>query len=315
MVSREQVGRLRPGTLIFELEPGMVQVGSNPDHAITLSGLDAHEVAWLQTMSQGRGNLPLPPRYRTLLGRLGQAGLLATPSPLAPLRVQVHGLDRVGVRLMRLLAGAGVRALEVRDRRPVDDHVANLFPPHSLGVSRQKAAREALRQCCPDLPLGSLDHPDLVVVSSARTWDHGTLAQMLSSDITHLPVVQDDRAVTIGPLIAPGITACAVCIDKHTNDLVPGWSQMGLDLAALDPAVTPDHLSTAAAGMTLAMVQALVSGKPLGSQDKPLGTPGAPTLSWRLSETGLQTQEWHPHPACGCGAYSRTVPGVSPLAG
>ncbi len=293
--------RLRAETLVFEVSPGLVQVGSTPEHSVLLTGIDQEELAWLNALAADKKQRTIPPRAPALLKKLEEAGLLRTPSPLEEMRVRVQGLDRIGLRLMQLLANAGVRALEVRDRRPVDDQVSGLLPAHTLGITRQKAAKDALKRCCPDTRVTHLDQPDLVFVSSARVWDHGVLSELVSHDVAHLPVVQEDRAITVGPLIAPGRTPCALCIDKHVQDTLPQWPQMHMVLQTLSRLSAPDHLCAAGAGLALAMAEAVVNNRPLSPTVVPLGLgPTDTAVAWRISDSGLDHLHWRTHRKCAC---------------
>lgn len=300
---------LRPQTFVCELEPGVVQVGSTARHSVLFSHLTKDEVTWIKALAKPeskRRTRPqesaiLPDRLHTIIGMLDAADLLATDtSPIHDLTVRVVGLDRIGARIAMLLAEANISALELRDRRTVDASVGSVFSTQDMGQTRQSALRKRIRHRHPTLPVGAIVDPDLVIVTGGRVWDHGLLGRLLSQDLPHIPVMQDDRTVTIGPLIAPGITACALCVDLHIHDRLPLWPKVALALASAEVPRVADHLCMAAAGLTVTMVEAVAAGIPLEGTDGPTGSAGGLTQSWRLTTAGVETGVWSPHPDCSC---------------
>lgn len=340
--------KLRPGTFIYEIESGMLQVGSSPQHAVLLSSLSPTEMAWVKDLAappplssrekntQGRttrvprgtawknhekepptaGDEPeLSARQAEILRLLDAVGLLHEEMhPLQRLDVRVMGLDRVGTRIALLLASAGVHGLELQDRRLVDAHVEDLYPSADAGLPRTRALGNEIRRIHPRVRVGRLSMPDLVIVSDERVWDHGVLGLLLSEDVTHLPVIQEDRSITVGPLVAPGVSACALCVDMHIHDVLPEWPKMALTLSQTELPSVPDHLTAAAAGLAVTMVEAIALGVPLLNDGSALGTKGAPSQSWRVSQSGVHTDLWTPHPRCTCstGLLGRTS---HPIAG
>ncbi len=301
--------KLRPDTFVHELSPGVLQVGSRPDSMVILSNLSAADVAWVQGMrvprprTQGRSRRTtrVTKKQRELLGYLDAAGLLASSvNALAHLHVRVVGLDAVGARVARLLAGSGVAALDIQDRTSVDASVESAYSNQAAGLVRQTALRAQILKQHPEVRVGAITEPDLVIVCGRRAWDHGTMGRLLSQDRTHLPVTQDNQSVTVGPLIAPGVTACALCVDLHKQDAQPLWAKAAFAMAAAPAAAAPDYLAMAAAGLTVAMVEAVASSRPLQGDVEPLGRIGGPSQSWTVTMGGVQTQRWTPHPRCTC---------------
>ncbi len=300
--------KLRPDTFVHELSPGVLQVGSRPDSMVILSNLTAADVAWVHGMrvprprSQARTRRTrVTKKQRELLGYLEAAGLVAPPDDaLARLHVRVVGLDSVGARVARLLAEGGVAALDLQDRASVDAHVENAYSNEAAGLVRQTALRAQIIKQHPEVRVGAITEPDLVVVCGKRAWDHGTMGRLLSQDRTHLPVTQDNQSVTVGPLVAPGVTACALCVDLHKQDAQPLWAKAAFAMAAAPRASAPDYLAMAAAGLTVAMVEAVASGQPLEGDVEPLGRIGGPSQSWTVTMRGVQKERWTPHPRCTC---------------
>lgn len=303
--------KLRPDTFVHELSPGVLQVGSRPESMVILSNLTPSDVQWVHSMrvprpraqsrTRARKSSRLTKKQKELLGYLGAAGLLATAgNAMAGLQVRIVGLNGVGARVAVMLAQAGVAALELRDRGSVDARVENAYSRGSSGLVRQTALRNQVLKQNPDVRVGAINNPDLVVVCGKRAWDHGTLGRLLSQDRIHVPITQDNESVTVGPLIAPGITACALCVDLHVQDSHPLWAKSTFALAAAPPAAPPDYLSAAAAGLAVSMISAVAAGKPLQGEVEPMGSAGGSSQSWTVSQGGVEVRSWKPHPRCTC---------------
>ena len=293
---------LKPGTLIFEVSKGLLQVGSTPNQSVLLSDLTNEEVRWVHSLRTRRARLKqLSQREEDILRLLDAANLtLPARSPLNNLNVRVVGLDRVGVRLAHLLARAQVRSLELAGEGLVDGDVENLFPRGSLGNEKRTELRRVIKSQKPELLIQKLARPDLVILCSDRVWDPGLTGSLLSQDINHLPIVADQGSITVGPLVAPGVTACTTCLDFAIQDVIPAWPKMSLALSREPLEPVPDHMCATAAGLTVAMVESVARGLPPVEGGEAVGRVGGPSYSWRLTETGVSAEEWSPHPACSC---------------
>lgn len=121
----------------------------------------------------------------------------------------------------------------------------------------------------------------------------------LSLDALHLPVVVGDEAVTIGPLVRPGESACLHCIDRHRADRDPAWPtiatqlldarrrNVAIGLPAAHSAVTFDTVGTVAR-----VVERLRAGRRSGLEHAQVRI-NAETGA--VSRRGVQ-----PHPNCHC---------------
>ena len=318
---------LRAHTFVGEIEPGRLQVGSAPPRTVVFSSLSRAETAWIKSLSptitsgqpQPRANVArnrkgsqqgrprgsasensLTARQKEMLVMLDAVGLLEDGhNPLADLRIRVSGLDRIGARVATLLAEEGVRELELRDRRAIEQVMPPAFTESHLGKIRQTVLARHLRGRYPGLRVAGQAMPDLVVVCSGSVWDHGTLGRLLSRDIPHLPVVQRDREVQVGPLIVPGVTGCALCADLSIQDSFPLWAKSSLALANAPQPLTPDHLCMTAAGLAVTLIHAAATGAtPVGAPN-PTGVGGV-SYSLTVGSNGVETRAWHPHPGCSC---------------
>lgn len=293
---------LKPGTLIFEVSEGLLQVGSSPNQSVLLSSLTKEEVKWLKALRTRRARVKnLSQREEEML-RLLDAGNLTDDgaNPLEHLRVRIVGLDRVGTRVAHMLARAGVHSLELVDRTLVDEEVEDLYPRSALGRARQSELRRAIKGQRPNFLIQKLARPDLVILSSSRVWDPGLTGALLSEDINYLPVVREQGSVTVGPLVAPGVTACTTCLDLYVQESIPSWPKMALELASCAPISTPDYMCATAAGLTVAMIEAVAQGRPPVEGGEPIGRLGGPSYSWRVTRLGVAAEGWQAHPNCTC---------------
>ncbi len=324
---------LRVGTFVHEVSPGLVQVGSTPEHAVTFTGLAPQETKWIKSLvpahrleSQRRKTnrcAVLTERQEEILKLMDAVELLAPArDPMEHLRIRVVGLNKVGIRIATLLAEAGVKYLDVRDSQLVDANVEHLFAPEDKGKPRLQALRKQLARSR-NIRVGRTTYPDLVITCSDRVWDHGVLGVLLSHDINHLPVVTDDRAIHVGPLIAPGMTACALCVEMHVDAMLPNWPSVALALRNCGQAPVADHMASTAAGLAVTMVEAAALGlnSPVVDTDTESETDteidagmsprtdgenstrnphGLPSQSWRVTQLGVDSVSWYPHPDCRC---------------
>ncbi|MFM9555585.1 bacteriocin biosynthesis cyclodehydratase domain-containing protein [Streptomyces sp. cf124] len=241
------------------------------------------------------------------------------------LRVQVRGAGRVGSVLASLLSGAGVGEVDVRDVGRVEpsDVAPGGLPAESIGERRDTAARRAARHAAPDRPprrrrgsrppgapngdltverlreeagfsLVILAPRDGVDVHAPRPM---TAEPLISSGTPHLYAGVVEGTGVVGPLVLPGETGCAGCLEQSRTDrdetwprLVAQWrSGQPHQLEACDLA-----LATTVAGLAAAHALAFLDGL----------TPSSTGVRWEVSVPGF---DWHsrpvwPHPACSCTA-------------
>ncbi|MFF2199541.1 TOMM precursor leader peptide-binding protein [Streptomyces sp. NPDC058145] len=246
------------------------------------------------------------------LGRLAARGSL---------RVQVRGAGRVGAVLASVLSGAGVGEVDVRDVGRVEpwDVAPAGLPADSLRERRQDAARAAVRRAAPGRPArrtraaaaagtgAGTDEPGLSLVILAPRDDVAVHAPdpfaaepLMASGTPHLYAGVVEGTGVVGPLVLPGGTSCAGCLQQDRTDRDPAWPRLVAQwrsgnarrVGACDLA-----LATAVAGLAAAHALAFLDGE----------SPSSAGTRWETSLPGLT---WHsrpiwPHPACGCGAAER----------
>ncbi|MFJ5551949.1 TOMM precursor leader peptide-binding protein [Streptomyces sp. NPDC093225] len=236
--------------------------------------------------------------------------------------VQVRGLGRVGAVIASVLSGAGVGRVEVMDGGVVEpgDPVPGGMPPEAVGLRRAVAGAELVRDSAPERgPGGDRDggpgagrgrapgpdgaaRPALVVVTpregiEAHAPDPGRAADWLASGTPHLYAGVLEGTGIVGPLVLPGDTACAGCMERERVDRDPAWprllTQWRSGRGRAGPACDMG-LAVAVAGLAAAHALAFLDGE----------LPGSAGARWEAALPGL---DWRrsvlvPHPGCPCGA-------------
>ncbi|MEU5521829.1 TOMM precursor leader peptide-binding protein [Streptomyces sp. NPDC047860] len=234
------------------------------------------------------------------------------------MRVQVRGAGRVGGVLAALLSGAGVGGVEVRDVGRVEpwDVAPGGLPAEAVGDLRDEAARGAVRRAAPGRPprrsaRSTLDGTDpgfsLVLLAprddvAVYAPDPSAAEGLVSSGTAHLHVGVVEGTGVVGPLVLPGETGCAGCLQQDRADRDPTWPRLIAQwrsgrqrrVGACDLA-----LATTVAGLAAAHALAFLDG----------AVPSSAGARWEVSVPGLHWRArpvW-PHPACPCGAAGRAA--------
>ncbi|MFG2353866.1 TOMM precursor leader peptide-binding protein [Streptomyces sp. NPDC048521] len=232
------------------------------------------------------------------------------------LRVQVRGAGRVGAVLASVLAGAGVGEVDVRDVGRVEpwDVAPGGLPAESLGERRDAAARAAVRRAAPDRPPRRPHSPgsgaedpglSLVILTprddvAVHAPDPSTAEPLMASGTPHLYAGVVEGTGVVGPLVLPGESSCAGCLQENRTDRDPAWPRLVSQWRsgrARQVGACDLTLATAVAGLAAAHALAFLDGE----------SPSGIGVRWEVSVPGLN---WHsrpvwPHPACGCGAAER----------
>ena len=255
---------LDPAVPLLWLDPTRLRVGLDPRHHVVLPHATASTVETLRTMrvSDGlrpeSGTAPGGDALSSLHGRLAAMDLLACGGPWRPAAttwVQVVGSGAVATTVTTAL--------------------------QSLGLGR-----------CDSAPVLASMTPDLVVVAPDNGRGDAFAAHLQARGITHLWAhLRDGRAV-VGPLVAPGVTACLRCHDLHRTALDPAWSDLMVQWEQACPASVGPSVTLLAGLVTRQVHQWLVGQARAGwgatFEESPTGT-----VEWQL---------WPMHPDCGCGA-------------
>ncbi|WP_340376317.1 TOMM precursor leader peptide-binding protein [Streptomyces sp. SS7] len=234
------------------------------------------------------------------------------------LRVRVHGAGRVGAVLAALLSGAGIGEVDVRDGGRVEpgDVAPGGLSAESVGERRDEAARRAVRAAAPDRrsrrrtgsPSGT-GNPGLALVIIAARDDVRTYAPppsaaepLLASGTPHLYAGVVEATGVVGPLVLPGETGCAGCLQRTRTDRDETWPRLVAQWQSgrRRPARACDlTLATAVAGLAAAHALTFLDGR----------LPSSAGARWEVSLPALQ---WHarpvrPHSACPCGAFGEAA--------
>ncbi len=136
--------------------------------------------------------------------------------------------------------------------------------------------------------------PRLAVLVADRVVRPADHRGWLRRDIPHLPVVVGDTAITVGPLVLPGASACLHCAALHRRDDDSAWPAIAAQLAA-HPAPARHPLREAAA---LALAARVVATALDGHARTVAGR------EWRVAGDGSELSERAIalHPECRCAA-------------
>ncbi|MEU7026894.1 TOMM precursor leader peptide-binding protein [Streptomyces sp. NPDC046275] len=230
-------------------------------------------------------------------------------------RVQVRGAGRVGAAVAALLSAAGVGRVEVLDRGTVPpwEVTPGGLPAEAVGERRTVAARRLVGRSAPGgrpprAASGGRDdgggEPGLALVVVAPRDGLGAYVPdplpaeaWLATGTPHLYAGVLEATGVVGPLVLPGGTACAGCMQRERTDREPVWPRLPAQWRSGPPHALPAcdvTLAAAVAGLAAAHALAFLDG------DLPAST-GArwevslPLLEWRSAPVRA-------HPACPCGA-------------
>lgn len=314
---------LAPGTAVLPRGAEGVQIGADPDHHLVLTGLTAPQRAWLLRAARaavppqpGATDFPRaarvdapPPGSDHLVALIGAAGLLAAgPEPHArPPSVRIDGLDGVTAPAAVLLARSGVRSFDLVDPRRVDLSMRGTLPTAMFALPRPRAVRDLLASVDAQTLCGRLPAPDVVVVSRPRRLDDAVAGMLLVEDRRHLLVVQHERSVVVGPLVRPGITACAQCLDLRLADADPSWPMLTRQMGDWPLPAPPAAAAHVAALEVARCVLARGAGPETGSSALGPALGGDPGRTRaHIDPSGrVRFEAVSPHPRCGCGAAGR----------
>ncbi|MFG2116512.1 ThiF family adenylyltransferase [Streptomyces sp. NPDC048718] len=233
-------------------------------------------------------------------------------------RVQVRGAGRVGAAVAALLSAAGVGRVEVLDSGTVAPWEVSPggLPAEDVGERRAVAARRLVGRSAPggrvprEAARGTGDGGEpgwsLVVVAprdglGAYVPDPLPAEHWLATGTPHLYAGVLEATGVVGPLVLPGGTACAGCIQQERADREPLWPRLPAQWRSGRPHALPAcdvALASAVAGLAAAHALAFLDGD-LPSSTGARWEVSLPLLEWRSAPVRA-------HPACPCGARSGT---------
>ncbi|WP_282796852.1 ThiF family adenylyltransferase [Streptomyces sp. CC224B] len=226
-------------------------------------------------------------------------------------RVRVQGTGRVGALVASVLSGAGVGQVDVMDGGCVEpwDVAPGGLPADSVGQRRDAAARRAVRQAAPGRPPR---HPEarttgerplsLVLITPRDGLDAYAPAPsaaepLVTAGTPHLYAGVIEGTGVVGPLVLPGVSACASCLALEATDRDAAWPRMLAQWHSGHRRQVPAcdlALATAVAGLAAAHALAFLDG----------AEPAAAGVRWLAATPGFawRAQRLPAHGDCPCGA-------------
>lgn len=146
------------------------------------------------------------------------------------LSLEINGIDPVTVAAVDLIVQTlPSTIMRLVDSRRLSAELAHLFPDEPPFPRRSQAMRVHLEHRYPDLRYCNSYSPvDLAIVSSQGAHNLEQSDSFMLEDIPHVLSCQSEGWWDIGPLVIPGITCCARCIDSSSRE---GSPSKGRDIA------------------------------------------------------------------------------------
>ena len=221
---------------------------------------------------------------------------------------RVYGAGRVGACVATFLAASGVAWVSCVDTAttvPADVTPAGLGAA-DVGTSRAAGVARAVHRVAPEVRTadnpGRL--PDLAVITGRP--DPVLLAALVRDRVPHLVVHADEAIGVVGPLVLPGRSVCALCVDLSKAARDPAWPRILAQVSGTsDLGAGTQACDTVLAAATAALATAQV----LTFVDR-ASEPAAvnATLEVVLPDWQWQCRAWPAHPLCTCGAASVVSP-------
>jgi len=296
VVQSRQVPRSSPLRLparapVVWRDPSSLQIGVEHVHAV-VDRVTAGQAEFLAAVSAGLGAGGISAvvvqvgcdrsEAVDLVRRLGPVLLLGPSAQLAL-------TSRPVVRL----AGRGALA----------DEVGRLLESCGLGVLLEDGESAASAASTPGRGRvdGARQHVGVVVGGLAL--DPVVVSEWLRRDVPHVLVRVGDRSVRVGPVVVPGVTACARCLHLHDGDRDRAWPAVAGQLAALPVAAPPLLVLRDAAVRTVRRVLAATTSLAGGDGGGRVGgSDPAEVVRIDLDTYEVSSSVVRPHPDCGCGA-------------
>ena len=139
------------------------------------------------------------------------------------LSLEINGIDPVTVAAVDLIVQTlPSTRMRLVDSRRLSSELARLFPDEHPFPRRSQAMRAHLEHRYPDLRYCNSYSPvDLAIVSSQGAHNLEQSDSFMLEDVPHVLSCQSEGWWDIGPLVIPGITCCARCIDSSLEEGSP----------------------------------------------------------------------------------------------
>ncbi|MFI6098270.1 hypothetical protein ACIA8G_22155 [Lentzea sp. NPDC051213] len=258
---------MRAGLAVVRRGPGVVQVGTDPKHAVVIDELSEalvdqlltldgrHTVTELGERLKQRGEDPT--QLTDVLKSLEEAGLLEESTPrIKGATAAVHGGGHLALAITSLLAESGVRLAH---------------------------------------------HADLAVLAATLVPDPTLVSALMAARTPHLAVRVREGIGIVGPLVLPGRTSCLNCADLHRTDHDPAWPAIAAQLVGKPASSDVLFASGTAALAVVQILESLIYVR--GHELAPPPVLSA-TVELDLVTGVAERRSWYPHPDCQCSAHN-----------
>ncbi len=218
--------------------------------------------------------------------------------------VRIEGGGRAGAALASLLSAAAVGTVEVLD--PVPASPADVSPggigEADVGLPRGEAAS---RRAAPGARARSPRAVELVVLAEPAPSGLLRSAELVRAGQAHLVLSMRDTVGVVGPLVLPGRSACAECLDLARASRDPGWPAVLAQLLHRSQPWSASGVETILATLVAAHAALhVLAYLDLGAAAVATAEPSAVDATWEVSLPFgvLRRRSWLPHPLCRCGA-------------
>jgi bacteriocin biosynthesis cyclodehydratase domain-containing protein len=211
--------------------------------------------------------------------------------------VEIVGTARLGAAMAAALGAAGVgRVNYLADgETTVRDVLPGGLTPADEGTRLATAVPLSTGRAAPaTATVGSDRPPDLVVVASGAAVSRDAADHCVQHRLPHLLVAAQAHRAVVGPLVIPGQSSCAGCLDRHRTDRDDAWPYLSLQLGT--PSRRGDVAESALCqlGVAIASIQALA----FLAGEHPATVDG--TLESSLPDWRIRRRSWTRHPRCDC---------------
>lgn len=142
-----------------------------------------------------------------------------------------------------------------------------------------------------------------VVLVVHRVVPPAVAAALMSHDLVHVPVTLTGSGGEVGPVVAPGSTACLSCVAAHRRDRDPSW-----------PAVAAQLLGRGVdADLSVAWEAGLVAGRLISEREGRPSTSRSRSVTLRAGSLHRSVREHRPHAECRCRSLAGSATAGAPV--
>jgi bacteriocin biosynthesis cyclodehydratase domain-containing protein len=253
---------------------------------------------WTESQSEAQLALELT----ALANRDDDAAALLTGRRAS--HVEIVGMARLGAAMAAALGAAGVGRVNylADDEATVRDALPGGVTPADEGTRLATAVALSTRRAAPaTASVGSDRPPGLVVIASGAAVGRDAADYCVQHRLPHLLVSAQAHRAIVGPLVIPGRSSCAGCLDRHRTDRDNAWPYLSLQLGTLSQRGDVAESALCQLGVAIASIQALA----FLDGEHPATVDG--TLESSLPDWRIRRRSWTRHPRCDCAALASTA--------